>query len=839
MLTGLSASEAARRFRAEGANELPGRAHRSLLGIVMELLREPMILLLLACGAIYCLLGDAQEAVLLLASIAVIIGIELFQAHKTERALEALCELSSPRALVIRDGQRLRIPGRDVVRGDLIVLVEGGRVPADGVVRASEHLLVDESLLTGESAPVRKAVAGGEAVMGRPGGEDQVSVFAGTLVVAGQGLAEVLAIGPRTEMGRIGASLRTLSDEETAVHRETRRLVKIFAAAGISLCILVVLLHGLSRGNWLQGFLAGLTLAISMVPEELPVVLTVFLALGAWRLSRQQVLTRRVAAVEMLGAATVLCVDKTGTLTLNRMAVQRLIAGGAQHVLPDGQPASVPEAFHEVVEAAILASRRDPFDPTEQALHALAGAVHAGRLRRDRTVLREYPMSRRTLAVGYVWESPDGRERIAAVKGAPEAVAQLCRLDAPATDAWMAATGRLASEGLRVLGVAKASLGLEAVPEELGQLTLTPLGLVGLADPVRPAVPKALEECRQAGIRVIMITGDYAATAQHIARQIGLTPAGEVITGPELEAMDDAGLQDRIRRVNLFARTVPEQKLRLVNALKASGEVVAMTGDGVNDAPALKAAHIGIAMGSRGTDVAREAAALVLLDDDFSSIVQAVRMGRRIFDNLKKAIAFIFAVHVPIAGIALLPLLLGAPLVLLPVHIVFLELIIDPACSVAFEAEPEESDVMGRPPRRAQEPLFGRQTFLLSMLQGVCALALVSAIFVAARWQGTGEPEARAMTFLSLVMVNLALIVANRSWSRSFLGMLRTPNRAVWWIVAGALGIAGLVVYIPALQQLFRFAPLSARQAGLCLLAGILAAVWFELLEAGSRKLRR
>ena len=827
---GLSREEAARRLRADGPNELPTDDHRHLLKIAWELLREPMILLLIACGTIYLGLGNAREALLLLSSIAVIVGIELFQKRKAERAVDALRALSSPRALVIRDGERTRIPGREVVRGDLVVLVEGARVPADGLVRAGTHLLVDESLLTGESVSVRKSPTSGTPVLDRPGGDGLPSVFSGTLVVGGEGVAETVATGPSTAMGRIGASLRAITSAPTRLQREIARLVQRLAWVGLLLCLIVAVLSGLTRGNWLHGLLAGLTLAISMVPEELPVVLTVFLALGAWRLSRHQVLTRHVPAVEMLGSATVLCADKTGTVTMNRMAAQQLWADGAAHDVEEGA-GPLPEACQALAAISILASRREPFDPTEQALHRLAGRVRPERLRSDWTLVHARPLSNALLAVVHVWRSPDGRQQLIAAKGAPEAIARLCRLPSDQAARLARATEDMAARGLRVLGVASAVMLEGARPEARDAPALQWLGLVGLADPVRPSVPAAIRECREAGIRVVMVTGDYPATAQHIARQIGLAHPDDVVTGPALDGMDAATLSRRLRDANVFARIAPEQKLRIVEALKANGEIVAMTGDGVNDAPALKAAHIGIAMGGRGTDVAREAAAVVLLDDEFSSIVQAIRVGRRIVDNLKKATAYLLAVHVPIAGMSLLPVMLHWPLVLLPVHIVFLELIIDPACSIAFEAEPMEAGAMQRPPRSAREPLVDRRSVRLSVLQGASVLVTVLAVFLITLARGNSEAEARAMTVTSLILGNLALIFTNRSWSRTILHSVRTPNPALWWITGGAVGVLGVVLYLPGLRELFHFAPLHPDDLALCLIAGLAGIAWFELLK--------
>jgi len=840
---GLSVQEAQRRLKQAGYNELPASRKRSLLIIAFDVVREPMFLLLIAAGTVYLLLGDVREALVLIGSILVIMGITLYQEQKTERALEALRDLSSPRALVIRGGEQQRIAGRDVVRGDIVVLAEGDRVPADGILLWSLNLSVDESLLTGESVPVRKMAADRSAVpisMGRPGGDDFPCVFSGTLVTQGQGIAEVQATGMHTELGKIGTALQAVKPEKTRLQRETGRLVRLFALAGLMLCGLVVLLYGLFRGDWLGALLAGIALAMSLLPEEFPVVLTVFLALGAWRIAQRHVLTRRMPAIETLGAATVLCVDKTGTLTENRMTVRSLYTKGSSYEVQGDVQQSLPEAFHELVELSILASQQDPFDPMEQALRGLGERYMSGteHLPDGWTLLREYPLSSHLLAISHVWKPsrPEAGYLIAA-KGAPEAIADLCHLDDGAKAALFEQVGDMASEGLRVLGVARARFQeASPLPGEQHDFAFEFVGLLGLADPVRPTVPAAIQECYTAGMRVIMMTGDYPLTAQRIARHIGLKPSDACITGPELEAMDDATLQERIQTTAIFARVVPEQKLRLVNALKANGEVVAMTGDGVNDAPALKSAHIGVAMGKRGTDVAREAAALVLLDDDFSSIVQAVRLGRRIYDNIRKALTYVLAVHVPIAGIALLPLLFGWPLVLLPVHIVFLELIIDPASSVVFEAEPENPQVMKRPPRNPREPMFGKRALLVGIAQGIGVLAMLLAVFLLAQDWRLDEPTTRALTFTTLVIANLGLIFANRSHSRLILEALQARNAALWWVVGGTLLLLGLVLYVPGVRSLFDFSLLSPLELALCLAAGIISLLWFEALKVATRR---
>lgn len=839
---GLSCDEAALRLLGEGFNEIPSSKRRSVLAILFEVAREPMFLLLVAAGAVSFMLREVQEGFILMSFVLVVMGITFYQERKSARALEALRDLSSPRALVIRGGEQKRIAGRDVVREDIIVLSEGDRVPADAVLLDGNNLSVDESLLTGESVPVRKSAGGSKMEMGRPGGDDMPFVFSGTLVVQGSGVASVKATGVATEMGKIGRALEEIRPEVTPLQKETRRLVRQIGVLIVFLTLLVVVVYVLTRNEpqvWQNAVLAGITLAMAMIPEEFPMVLTVFLTMGAWRISKQDVLTRHVPAVETLGSTTVLCVDKTGTLTYNRIAVSRLVVDGRPYDLADHRKAPLPEEYHELVEFAILASQKDPFDPVDRAMKRLADRklFQTEHLHDDWSLLREYPLSGDLPALSHVWKSPDGPEHVIAAKGAPEAIADLCHFDGPQKAGLEENVGAMADDGLRVIGVAKARFDEEDLPVDQHEFVFDFLGLVGFVDPVRQNVPAAIEECYQAGIRVIMITGDYPGTARNVASRIGLKNSDLCITGQELFEMDDEELRTRIAEVNIFARVVPEQKLRIVEALKESGEIVAMTGDGVNDAPALKAAQIGIAMGGRGTDVAREAAALVLLDDDFSSIEQAVRLGRRIFDNLKKAMAYIIAVHVPIAGMSLIPILFRKDLVLMPVQIAFLELIIDPACSIVFEGEREESDVMKRPPRDTAEPLFGRRTLSLSLMQGLSALAIVALVWGIALW--TGHPgaaqavmRARTLAFTTLVLANLSLIVANRSWTVKMKDVFRSRNRALGWVVGGTLLFLGLVLYVPAFREIFRFAKLGAPALLVCLAAGASSLLLFEAIKA-------
>jgi Ca2+-transporting ATPase len=837
-INGLSETEAARRLKADGFNELSSAKKRNVFVMAFDVVREPMFLLLVACGTIYLILGDAQEAFMLLGFVFFIMGISLYQERKTERTLDALRDLSSPRALVIRDGRQKRIAGRDVARGDILLLAEGDRVPADAIVLYCSHLLADESILTGESVPVRKVSSDGQSQISRPGGDDLPFVYSGSLVIQGQGIAEALATGHATEIGRIGKALQELQTEQTPLQRETSGLVVKLAVAGVALCLIVVVVYGLTRANWYEGVLAGITLAMAILPNEFPVVLTVFLALGAWRISQKNVLTRRMPAIETLGSATVLCVDKTGTLTRNHMSVASLFANAEYYDLLASPGEELPETFHELAEFAILASHRDPFDPMEKALRELGHYYLSGteHLHDDWALVREYPLSNRLLALSRVWRSLDGEDYVIAAKGAPEAIFDLCHFSEEVMSRLEESVVALARQGLRVLGVARSRFKQPDLPSEQHDFDFEFLGLVGLADPIRETVPDAIKECYTAGIRVVMITGDYPGTAQNVARQIGLSPMDQIITGPELEKMTDDQLRDQIESVNIFARVVPEQKLRLVNALKANGDIVAMTGDGVNDAPALKAAHIGIAMGERGTDVAREASSLVLLDDDFSSIVQAVRQGRRIFDNLKKGMAYILAVHVPIAGMTLIPVLLKWPLVLLPVHIAFLHLIIDPACSIVFEAEPEEAGLMHRPPRKPNETLFGKRTWWFSGLQGLGVLVVLAALYGIALRRGQAEPEARALAFTTLIIANIGLILINRSWLHSSISMIRSPNAALWWVIGGATLFLGVVLYVQPLTQAFRFSALHWKQLGTCLVAGAISITWFELFKVIARR---
>lgn len=834
---GLSEAEAARRLQTEGFNDLPRQTRRGAGRILAEVLREPMLLLLLAGGLVYLAIGDLTEALMLLAFANFSVLITFIQESRTERVLEALRDLASPRALVIRDGARKRVPGREIARGDLVVLTEGDRVPADCVVLEANNLSTDESLLTGEAVPVAKRPdPSGRAPAGaRPGGDGQPIAYSGALIVRGEGLGLVFATGAAAEIGKIGRSLGEVAGEPPRLQVEMRRVVRLFGLIAIFVSASALLLQGFLRGDWAGATLQSIALGMAMLPEEFPVVLTVFLAMGAWRISKARVLTRRAAAVESLGAASVLCTDKTGTLTENRMKVAALRS--RDEILDNAERRE--DAHADIARFGALASAKAPVDPMEKAFHALAddfapaAAPEAG----DWTQVRAYGLSPDLLAVANVWRNENSGALTVAAKGAPEAIAGLCRLDGAATERLLTAAREMAGSGMRVIGVACADWRSEPTPPSPRAFDFRLLGLVGLADPLRAGAAKAVADCRSAGVRVLMATGDFPATAAAIAQAAGIDGA-RVVSGDEIAALDDEAFARRIAEADVFARIMPEQKLRLVNALKAQGEIVAMTGDGVNDAPALKAAHIGIAMGGRGSDVAREAAAIVLLDDDFSAIVKAIRLGRTIYDNLGKAAAFIIAVHVPIAILAIAPLLTGLPILLGPVHIAFLEMVIDPVCALVFEAEKEEKDVMRRPPRSPRRTLVDPPLALFSLLEGAVASGLVVAVIAYSHASGASEEAVRTTAFLSLLGAVVALVLVNRSFGASVLDAVLRPNRPMAVIFPAVALLAAFVIAFEPARALFGFAAIGLTQASAAAFVAVGTLMISEALKLAGAKQR-
>ncbi|MFZ3087832.1 MAG: cation-translocating P-type ATPase [Methylotenera sp.] len=816
----LSHEEAAARLAADGPNELGTDQGRTLLGILHEVVREPMFLLLLGAGAIYFAMGDPHEAMILLGFVIVIMAVTILQERRTENTLEALRDLSSPRALVVRDGLPIRIAGREVVRDDILILAEGDRVPADGIVLQAHELAADESMLTGESEAVAKF-------------SDGSGVFAGSMIVRGQGLIRVTAIGSNTEFGRIGKSLQAIVIESSPLREEVALLTRRLALIGVGACLVLTGLYWTLRDGWLQGLLSGITLAMGILPQEFPVIMIVFFAFGARRIASQRVLTRRLNAIETLGETTVLCVDKTGTLTQNRMTVAALSVSG--HILETGnmEGKDIPEAYHELLEYAVLASEIEPHDPMELAFHRLANEylVNTEHLHPDWSLAREYELSPELLAMSHLWRNNVDKHDVVATKGAPEAIADLCHLTEVESREVTLQAEQMADRGLRVIGVAKAKHAIhKAWPEIQHDFDFEFVGLVALVDPLRPEVPGAVAECHRAGIRVVMITGDFPRTARAIAAAAGID-CGLVLTGADLAGMNAATLADMIGSVNVFARVTPQQKLAVVEALKANGEVVAMTGDGVNDAPALKAAHIGIAMGKRGTDVAREAASLVLLEDDFASIVSAIRLGRRIFANLRQALIYTLAVHIPIIGLSMLPLLFGMPLILAPIHIAFLELVIDPACSIVFEAETGSPQLMAQPPRSKVESLVSRGHIFLSLTQGVLVTLVSALVYWWLLQTGNTVEAARTLTFIVLVTANAALVFPSRSPRLGWAAMFSGLSAAGTWVLIVTIAGLALVTSLPVLARTFTFQPPSLSQWLSAFIIGVGMLLLFESVK--------
>ena len=830
--SGLSREAAERLLREGGYNELPEAKPLRWFAILLRVAQEPMLILLLACAFIYLMIGDSREAVLLLGSVFLVLGISFYQERKAERSLQALRDLSSPRALVIRDGIEMRIPGREVVPGDRISVREGDRVPADAAIVSARNLRVDESLLTGEAFPVTK-----DPSTGNPA---DALVFSGTIVVAGSALARVVATGMGTELGKIGTRLKEDPSGRSRLQVEISSLVRKFAALGAGVSIVIGFAYARAVGDWPAGVLAGLAAAISLLPEEFPVVLTVFLAVGAWRIAKKQVLTRRIPAIEDLGTVTDLCVDKTGTLTENRMEL-RVVSGAREQKTLGDEPA-LPESseLRHLLEIADAASPVDAFDPMDRAIRSAFERENRGAPRRGWTFVRDYPLTSARFATSFVWRTRGPSTYAIAAKGAPEAIAELARLPEREKAILLDRVRRLASDGYRVLGVAEAEHSVPDLPADQDAFPFQFLGLLGFEDPVRPGVPAALAECRRAGIHVLMVTGDFPETAKSIARQIGLENPDQAITGDELRRIDDSELRTRLLGgVNIFARAVPDQKLRIIDALKSEDRVVAMTGDGVNDAPALKWSDIGIAMGKRGTDVAREAADLVLLDDDFSSIVAAIRLGRRIYDNMRKALSYILAIHVPIAGLATIPVLCHSPLVLYPVHLVFLELLIDPSFALVFEAEPAEPGIMNRPPRKRSTAMFGFGKALLVLLHGGAALGSILVLYWIGIGSGKSEGTVRAMSFVALIFANLGLLALFRSGPRASSETHRGRNRIFQWAIAGELVLlAGLLSFADA-RTLFRFDPLGVGELATAAASGGLPMAIIGISRNVFRRIRR
>lgn len=812
---GLTDKEASIKLTEFGKNILPSEKSKPWFLILFECAKAPMSLLLVACSTIYLLLGDVREGVLLFAGALFTAALDFFQTYKTQKALSALKSLTSPRALVVRDGQQRRISSQELVPGDLILLSEGDRIPADAKLIFSSALSVDESLLTGESLPVHKLVSTSSSL-----------VFSGTLVVAGKAEAIVTETGARSQIGKIGLSLSTDNDKETHLQVSLKSLIKNIFLLSLLFLVLVVLLSGFMQKNWLKATLLGLSTSISMIPEELPVVLTVFLAMGAWKIAQHRVLTRRVASLEHLGAVSSLCVDKTGTLTENAMEIKKL---SRNRVSFDLSPDPLPENFHALIEFAVLSSHRDPFDPMEKAIHHTLEKYlkNTDHQHLDWNLIREYPLTDQLRAMACVWKAPSSSKFIVAAKGAPEDIFDLCHFDSNQTQALLAEVETLAREGLRVLAVAKSQFESSShLPNETHDFEFEYLGLLGLEDPLRPSVPMALKTCWKAGIKVFVLTGDYPSTAKKIALQAGFPVQTQAFTGDEMARLPNDKLQEILSSDAIFSRMSHKDKVSLVETLQKKGEVVAMTGDGVNDAPSLRKADIGIAMGKRGTDVAREAADIILLDDDFSEIVTAISLGRKIYQQIRTAMTYTFSLHIPIGALTLLPILLRIPPILEPLHLVFLELIIDPSCTVALGFITTKHDLMSEPPRKRDSPFFDRCFFRPILLRGVLALGLVTSLPMALLVLKLEESTLRTYSFLTLFGTILGLLFGALPKK-----LENASQNSVWITVYGvALVLLGSVFKSKLLLETFHFQSVPLLYGLLALIFGLIPCALTRLL---------
>ena len=823
--TGLCDAEVDASRTAHGDNRLEAQERRGFWKALYTALTEPMFLLLVAAATIYFILGDTHEAIFMLGAIVLVIAISLYQDQRSRRALEALAQYSKARAKAIRNNTVIELPTEDLVVGDHVVVAEGELLPADGLVAYANDFSVNESILTGEAFPVGKDLSGG----------DGSQVFRGTQAVGGLAVVRVTQVGKATELGRIGTSLAAITESRSPLELQIAPFVRNMAIIGLLFFLVVWGLNYRSSGNLLESLLKGLTLAMSILPEEIPVAFTTFMALGAWRLMKLGILVKHAKTVETLGSATMICTDKTGTITENRMELIALHVWG-EEASRDPQHWDT-EAVRQLITTAMWASEPVPFDPMETALHKAYGALTARDERPEFNMVHEYPLSGKPPMMTHIF-ARDGGPRIIAAKGAPEAILACSSLNGAERASVLAQVEELARKGSRVLAVAGTTHEGDAWPAEQQQFTFSYIGLVAFLDPPKKNITQVFKSFREAGIRVNIITGDNAVTTRAIARDVGFTVEGRSLDGEEVLAMSDGDLDAALHTSNLFTRMFPEAKLRVVNALKAQGHVVAMTGDGVNDGPALKAAHIGIAMGKRGSELAKEAAALILLDDDLGRMVDAVAMGRKIYGNLKKAIQYIISIHIPIILTVALPLLLGwlYPNIFTPVHVIFLELLMGPTCSIAYENEPLEAGSMQRSPRRMELTFLSWTELRTSVAQGLMITAGTLFCYRYAVHMTLGEDLTRTMVFTSLVVANIALTLVNRSFHQSILSTLRYHNPLLRGIVLGTAGLLLVLLYVPAPRDFFHLATPPLPLLLLSVLVGFASVLWYELVKWWARR---
>jgi len=821
--TGLTQAEAEISRKQFGSNAIE-KSQSTYWPVIKEIITEPMFLLLVAASSIYFVLGEINEGLFMVAAILVVSAISFFQDTRSRKALMNLKAFTQPKTKVLREGSVIEISTDDVVMNDYVVVEEGTLIPADGLVIQCHDFTVNESILTGESFTVGKDASD----------PDNNQVYQGTTVSSGLALFKVTQIAHQTRLGKIGKSMEEIEVVKTPLQLQIETFVKGMAIAGALVFLLVWAFNYYLSHDVLNSLLKGLTLAMSILPEEIPVAFTTFMALGAWRLMQQGIIVKQIRTVETLGSATVICTDKTGTITENRMELVQVYAHRA------GKAATAAawnaEEFKKVIEVAMWASEPVAFDPMEKALHAVYSQYTTLDKRIGSDMMHEYPLSGKPPMMTHIFQTAAG-EKIIASKGAPESILKYSRLSDDERTRITSEWNKLAGEGYRVLAVAESSWENNDYPGEQHQFSFTFLGLVAFYDPPKHNIEQVFQEFYKAGIQVKVITGDNAATTRSLAQQIHLAGADQSIDGEALMALSDDQLKEHVNRVTVFTRMFPEAKLRIVNALKDTFHIVAMTGDGVNDGPALKAAHIGIAMGKRGSEIAKQASALVLVEDDLSKMIDAIAMGRKIYSNLKKAIQYIISIHIPIILTVALPLFLGwiYPNIFSPVHVIFLEVIMGPTCSIAYENEPLEKNSMLQPPRKMTVNFLKWHELRISILQGLIITAGTLFSYQYAVREGMSEDHTRSMVFVTLIVANIFLTLTNRSFYYSMLTSIRYENQMLRYIIIITLVVMMAIVYVPLLNTFFRLEPLTLVEAGVCAATGFLSVIWFEGYKAWLR----
>ncbi|WP_346878189.1 cation-translocating P-type ATPase [Clostridium sp. UBA7791] len=826
-MEGITSDEAHYRQKKYGKNELISKKKEGFLNKILKVISEPMFLLLIVAAVIYFILGEPRDGSIMLIFVVGIISIEVIQEWKTDKTLDALKDLSAPHITVCRDGVKKVIKSEDLVPDDIMYIEEGIKIPADGIILKESTLCIDESSLTGESEGVWKISKQDDRVETNDYWRRDYC-YAGTLVIQGSGTILVDKIGLSTEYGKIGKDIVEASDSPTPLQKQTGKLVKLCAliAAVLFIFVGIVTYFNISDHAFMdriiESILSGVTLAMAMIPEEFPVILTVFLSMGAWRLAKKNSIVRRLPSVETLGAVSVLCVDKTGTITMNKMKVR--------------DAWSFDNDIKSVVSTMGMGCKIDAYDPMEKAMISYCeeneiteDMIFHGEL------IKEYAFSNEDKMMGNVWLK--NNQIMIAAKGSPESIIKICKLTEKEQKLIQDKIIEMSRKGLRVIAIGRTKYdSISNVPDILNECVLQFCGIVGLADPPRESVKEDIKTCIEAGIRVVMITGDNGITASSIANQIGMENIDKVITGDDINRMSDEELCEKVKQVSIFSRVVPEHKMRIVKAFKENGEIVAMTGDGVNDAPALKHADIGIAMGKRGSEVSREAADLILLDDNFSTIVDTIEDGRRIYDNIRKAVGYVFTIHIPIAFASVLaPLLAISPtsLLLLPLHVVLLELVIDPTCSIVLERQPAEYDIMKRKPRDPNEKLLTSKMLFKSILQGVIIFgASFGTYFTFLSKYPNNASLARAMGLTIILMANILLVQVNSSDSELAIKSVKrlAKDKIMWGVSLGTIAGLLLILYTP-INVFLKLSPLSLKQFGVAIFMSIISVSWYEIVK--------